>query len=564
MLYKTIILNKLRKMNLFKSLFISACFFASSFISAQTCTAAFTHTLNGNVVTFSNTSAYTPSSNPIFYWNFGNGVSYTTTATGTVSATYTVNSLYMLQFSCGNSTQIDSISVTVPGCPLSLGVVSSYTSNIGNAMINFSANAIGTTSNTTYLWDFDDGNISTSINPTHTYTLNGRYYYSLLATENPTCLARFNYNPFNGNGDIGICSITPTVSWTQGIGGNVNFVLDGFASSNNMNYIHWSFGDSPYSFDFGLQVNHVYFTGTYTNVVDYQLPFCFGLASSTAVITVSNNPCIVNSAFTSTVGAGGSVQFSPSVSPSGSNIAYAWNFGDGVISNAFSPTHAYASQGTYSVSLMVYNVTNSIVCQQTNTANVVVTGIPCLANSGFSLFPIIGQPHTYYITPNYPYNVSSAIWNWGDGSSSNTLYTSHTYSASGNYNICLTVTASCIASSSTCVNQFLAKQEVLNMISVSVQTPSLSTNIAIEKILDSNMEIFPNPNDGLFYIKSESPIALSDITVVDIMGKEISVLSINEEENIYRLKIGNVNDGVYFVKIKTPQKISRSRLIISK
>ena len=47
-------------------------------------------------------------------------------------------------------------------------------------MVSFMDASTGTDANTTYMWDFGDGNTSTSQNPTHTYVNTGTYTVTLM------------------------------------------------------------------------------------------------------------------------------------------------------------------------------------------------------------------------------------------------------------------------------------------------------------------------------------------------------------------------------------------------
>jgi len=59
--------------------------------------------------------------------------------------------------------------------------------------INFTSNTVGTI--TSYLWDFDDGNTSTSNDPSHTYTVSGNYTVTLSVDDSNGCTT-FETYPF--------------------------------------------------------------------------------------------------------------------------------------------------------------------------------------------------------------------------------------------------------------------------------------------------------------------------------------------------------------------------------
>ncbi len=88
-------------------------------------------------------------------------------------------------------------------------------------------------------------------------------------------------------------------------------------------------------------------------------------------------------------------------------------------------------------------------------------------------------------------------------------------------------------------------------------------------LLESNTEatsswVFPNPNQGVFFINMDQKMSLTTIQVFDIMGRTIAPKSIDIVGDNYRIDLGDVPNGIYLFQLNTSGKTLRSRLIISK
>jgi PKD repeat protein len=122
----------------------------------------------------------------------------------------------------------------------------------------------------------------------------------------------------------------------------------------------------------------------------------------------------------------------------GSIASRAWAFGDGGTSTATNPSHTYAANGTYSVTL---TVTDNGGATNAKTASVTVSGpanVPPVANFTFTTSALTAT-FTDSSTDSDG-TIASRAWNFGDSSTSTTTSPSHTYAAAGTYSVSLTVT----------------------------------------------------------------------------------------------------------------------------
>jgi len=427
----------------------------------------------------------------------------------------------------------------------------------------------GTVSGTTYTWTLymDPLNISgvpsgsvintsTSYNPPPVqYTANGLYLVELIARNSPTCPSQ----TFTTH--VVVCTYTPNFTYTL-TSGAATFSTN--AAGAGLNATNWMFGDG--SSGNGNPITHTYFNGSYspTLLAIYANYTCV-IAVTSSVITITNNPCNADAAFTYTTGSGGVVSFS-NTAAGDTSVARLWNFGDGSTSTLKNPVHTYAIAGNYNVTLGTFHLFNPSSCNDSSIINVNITGIPCIANSNFSLFPI-GPPnsHVYNIVPQYPYNFSAVTWDWGDGSTSNTLYTSHTYSAAGSYDICLTVTTSCGSMSASCMSQYLAKGTPADLVYINTTPPELVTGVEEAPYRTRVVTVFPNPSsDGLLYIHSEPAAGILEMRVHNLLGKEVYHDASPSSEESFPVNLSILSSGIYFLQFVFPEKIDTYKFIISR
>jgi len=124
-----------------------------------------------------------------------------------------------------------------------------------------------------------------------------------------------------------------------------------------------------------------------------------------------------------------------------------WTFGDGSSAgNVVSPNHSYASAGTYSVTLTVYDggsLSNSVTKQVTVTAPPPQTDLPPTARFTYTCAGLLPrQCAVDGSTSSDDFGIVSYKWDWGNGrSETHTTPTGkNTWAASGVYTVTLTVT----------------------------------------------------------------------------------------------------------------------------
>lgn len=529
----------------------------------------FTYNANGNV---SFTSILSPSVGAGRSWYFGNSQS---SSAANPNITYTANGVYTVCLSmwtpsvaptCSASScqTINITNAVTPTCQLN----ANFSYNQGsNGLVNFISTSTGTNAGTTYTWNYGDNSANGSgPNSSHTYASNGFYLVKLFAMNAANCVDSAWWNvsvtsyPCNLNANFGV---------TQNGNGSVTFNSTSTGTNNSTTYSWYS---NSVGFANGNPATNVFFNGTYTITLvaanAAQTPAVCN-SSISQVVVVTSNTCNLNASFTSNQGANGLFNFSSTTTGTTANTVWYWDFGDGFnITGGPNQSHTYTNGGPHSVSMNVYE-SNAPSCADSVWTQINVTTVPCVANSNFTLTQ--NFPLNWTATPAYPWNVAYAIWSWGDNTTTfaPNVITSHTYSQTALYTICLTVSVTCAGTSSTCATYSINKSSsAVAMAYVNVVLPTstnLSTDIKQQTLVSSNnLLVYPNPSNGKFEVAF---IGLNEeratVKVYDITGALIY-------EANGTIENGNLNhtikldkpQGVYFVKIETKAGTITKKLVL--
>jgi PKD repeat protein len=455
--------------------------------------ADFSSSSNGNTVTFTENSTNSPTS---WMWNFGDGNTSTQqnpTHTYAANGTYTV--CLTASNSAGSNTTCSTITVSNASTP-----VADFSSTSNGGTVMFTDNS--TNSPTSWMWDFGDGNTSTQQNPTHTYAANGTYTVCLTASNsagsNTTCSKITISNASNPVADFSSTSNGGTVMFTDN-------------STNSPTSWLWDFGDGNTS----TQQNptHTYAaTGTYTVCLTATNSAGSNTTCSMVTVTITNIP---GAAFSFTGETTGTVDFTDN----STNLptSWLWDFGDGNTNTMQNPQHIYASFGTYNVCLTATNSAGSnTVCQ-----DVAVTVAPVAA------FTFVTQSAGLVdFTDASNNNPTDWAWDFGDGNTSIDQNPQHTYSASGMYTVCLTVTNSA-GSNTIC--------ETVNVV--------ISSTEDLDKIV--KVELFPNPVHETLNIRLENDQTKTlNFQLIDALGRRVREIQVNTN-GLFELNVENLNVGLY-------------------
>ena len=117
----------------------------------------------------------------------------------------------------------------------------------------------------------------------------------------------------------------------------------------------------------------------------------------------------------------------------GEIVSWSWDFGDGTTSDEQNPSHVYSKKGNYTVSLATSNKAGNSIA----TKVITVLELPVAKMSVKS--------KTYAVAAEISFadastgDISSCIWSFGDGTTSQAQHPVHTYSEKGTYIVSLAV-----------------------------------------------------------------------------------------------------------------------------
>ncbi len=358
----------------------------------------------------------------------------------------------------GNDLFLDNVKITAScssfgGLPPTANFSAVNTTVCAGSSIVFTNTSLN---GTTYQWSFPGGtpSASTATNPTVTYNTAGTYNVQLIATNSygSDTLLLTNY--------VTIHAI-PVPNFTYSATGlTINF----FDQSLNTTSWSWNFGDGNSS---SLQnPTHTYAVpGTYNICLTADNANCNAniFCSSITVTSGSSGPPPIAGFSTSQnlVCQGNTVNFydQSTNSPTG----WMWSFPGGfpASSTQQNPTITYNTPGVYNVQLIAINAGGTDTILMTN---VITVSTAPVANYGETITGLMVQ------FSDQSNGASSWSWDFGDGSTSSLQDPTHVFSASGSYNVCLTITSPGCSPNTYC--------ETINVTSAGGLAPSAAFSVS--------------------------------------------------------------------------------------
>jgi PKD repeat protein len=297
---------------------------------------------------------------------------------------------------------------------------------------------------TAWSWSFGDGGTSTLQNPSHTYTANGVYTVCLTITTQFGCGSQYC-------AVVTINCIQPScqAGFTVNTSGCPQILFTDTSTPNGgISSWSWTFGDGGTSTS--QNPAHTYLiNGNYAVCLTITTPNqCTSTFCDT--ITINCNPTVsCQSNFTYTLGNCPTIGFfDGSNSTAGTINSWAWNFGDGSTSTLQNPSHTYTANGTYVVCLAIGTTQG---CTNTYCDTLVINCIQPGNCQAYYQSTMPQCPTVMFFDASTSTAGAIVTWSWtfGDGTTSSLQNPSHTYTANGNYQVCLV-----IATANGCTNTY--------------------------------------------------------------------------------------------------------------
>ncbi len=380
------------------------------------------HECTANEIHFVDLSTYATS----WDWDFGDGNTstqkepvHTYAASGTYDAKLTVKN------DCGQDDKTITLKIIIIPDP-----VADYTYELtqfcSGGRVQFTDQSTDAIS---WLWDFDDGYISTDPNPEHFFNIARTYNVKLTV-----------------KGICGEDDITKSIPITVDQPPHADFRADPLEGCvgkpinfDDRSYLadewEWNFGDGNTSTD--QNPSHTYSTaGFYTVSLKVSNDCGYDTETKVQYILIKKLPTANFTAQVTTVCVEEDVHF---IDLSSHDVnSWSWNFGDGATSSQENPSHQYSRAGDYTVSLTVRNDCGD----DTETKIEYITVLPSSV-SAFTATPTQGNAPLTVDFTNQSTNATTWEWNFGDGTTSTELHPQYIYPATGQYTVILSTFNEC-------------------------------------------------------------------------------------------------------------------------
>ncbi|MBK7966364.1 MAG: PKD domain-containing protein [Bacteroidetes bacterium] len=334
-----------------------------------------------------------------YVWNWGNGQS---TSGNITNYTYPLPGTYNVSLIASNGSCSDTLTQQVI---IAAGIVSTVNltpgCNLNLDISNF------TTTATSILWDWGNGNQTSGPVSSYIYSAPGNYVVTLIlatSTCNDTIVTNVTIAPLVTSSFIATASCNQEVLLTN--------------NSNNATNYTWDFGNGQQSSS--NLTSYIYSQpGTYSISLIAQNSGCSDTTQQ--IITISPSTLAT---FTATADCNQGITIS---NQSQNATNYTWIWGDGNISSNNPNYYQYLNTGNFTISMIAFNG----VCSDTTILNIQVDTMP-VAQINYNMNTC--RDSVQFESMNLS---TSVAWNLGNGSTSTNSITTGYYNSSGNYTITL-------------------------------------------------------------------------------------------------------------------------------
>lgn len=213
-----------------------------------------------------------------------------------------------------------------------------------------------------------------------------------------------------------------------------------------------------------------------------------------------------------------------------------WKFGDGAERTGHSVEYAYASPGTYKVEVTVFNDRGTTTSFLEVVVHPVYDRLVLVSITVSPLKPILGEKITF--TPLIRGEAETCVWSFGDGATSTSCETSHTYTSPGTYRVSFSTSNAKHSASSVQSLSVLNDvcSELPDLTAVYFSTHSSNLSLEMRQVLRDNMSI----SSGC----TERPIEVIGYALSsEINPKELAEKRASEVIQYYR-NLGIASSGI--------------------
>jgi len=288
-----------------------------------------------------------------------------------------------------------------------------------------------------YFWDFGDGTTSDEENPTHVFGLIDTYTVKFRIVDSTSCniadSTSFNVFILDSAETIiaGYSAIEPELCDPY----IVEFTNLSFFEEDISTYIfEWDLGNGDLSNDFDLTYEYPVHGVYEVSLTVTGAPPCVVEDVFSTIIDIPENPIVFPDFNAPDFGC---IPFPTVFEALDEAEFYLWDFGDGTTDFGQTVEHLFEDVGTYDVQLIAID---STTCNISDSMTISLD----VFESPQALFDY-DQPEPYILVPIQFNNRSTPdnqiySWDFGDGTTSNEEDPVHSYTLTGDIEVCLTVT----------------------------------------------------------------------------------------------------------------------------